>query len=153
MNESRYSRDQSTEEDKDFFDKYSPSGESEWTLGSVTPFDDESVLSERHYNIESLEERRNHTGKGPMNYQRSDERIHDDAQSALYSCAEVDASDIEVSVANGIVTLQGTVEDRISKKVAEMAVERLPGVIDVENNLVIENPRKRGLMMNHSPVP
>ncbi len=152
MNESRYSGDRSTEEDKDFFDKYSPSGESEWSRGSVTPFDDEIVLSERHYHVESLEQRRNNAGKGPANYQRSDERIHDDASNALYQCADLDASDIEVHVESGIISLKGTVEDRISKKVAEMAVERLPGVIDVENNLVIENPRKRGLM-HHSPVP
>lgn len=153
MNESRYSRDRGTEEDKDFFDKYSASGESEWSRGSVTPFEDDNVLSERHYHVESLEQRRNHAGKGPINYKRSDDRIHDDVSDALYRCAEVDASDIEVSVKDGIVSLKGTVEDRISKKVAEMTVERLPGVIDVDNELVIENPRKRGLMMDHTPVP
>ncbi len=163
MNESRYSRDRNTEEDKDFFDKYSPTGQSEWSRGSVTPFDDDVVLSERHYqlghsNFEgrsqfSKEIRKDYTGKGPINYRRSDERIHDDSSDALYRCAEVDASDIEVSVKEGVVTLSGTVETRLDKKVAELTVERIPGVVDVDNRLIIESPRRKGLMMDHTPVP
>lgn len=150
MNESRYSPDGRTEEDKEFFDKYSPTGESEWSLGSTTPFDDDVVLSERHYH-QGL--KRDYSGVGPANYRRSDLRIHDDASDALYRCAEVDASDIEVSVKEGIVTLSGFVESRLDKKVAEMTVERVPGVIDIDNRLVIENPKRKGLMMDHSPVP
>lgn len=163
MNESRYSRDNYTEEDKDFFDKYSPTGQSEWSRGSVTPFDDDVVLSERHYQLGrshfegrsqfSREIQKDYTGKGPSNYRRSDERIQDDTSDALYRCAEVDASDIEVSVKAGIVTLSGTVETRIDKKVAELTVERIPGVVDVDNRIIIESPKRKGLMMDHSPVP
>lgn len=163
MNESRYSRDGGTEEDKDFFDKYSPTGQSEWSRGSVTPFEDDTVLSERHYNLGhttydrpsqfSRSIKKDYSGVGPANYRRSDERIYDDSSDALYKCAEVDASDIEVSVHEGIVTLKGTVESRIEKKVAEMTVERMPGVKDIDNRLVIENPRRKGLMMDHTPVP
>src|SRR4051812_38905333 len=119
MNESSYSRDRNTEEDKEFFDKYSASGESEWTRGSVTPFDDDVVLSERHYHLGhtnygvesqfSKEIKKDFTGVGPLNYRRTDERIHDDVADALYRCIELDASDIEVNVKNGIVTLEGTV--------------------------------------------
>ena len=163
MNESRYSRDRNTEEDKDFFDKYSPTGQSEWSRGSVTPFEDDVILSERHYQLGhtsfegrsqfSREIRKDFTGVGPVNYRRSDERILDDCSDALYRCAEVDASDIEVSVLEGIGSLIGTVETRIEKKVAEMTVERTPGVIDVDNRLVIESPKRKGLMTGHSPVP
>lgn len=163
MNESRYSRDNYTEEDKEFFDKYSPTGQSEWSRGSVTPFDDDVVLSERHYHLGhssfegksqfSRDIREDYTGKGPANYRRSDERILDDSSDALYRCAEVDASDIEVSVKDGVITLNGAVETRLDKKVAEMTVERVPGVIDVDNRLVIECPKRRGLMMDHTPVP
>lgn len=152
MNESRYSRDGQTEEDKDFFDKYSPTGESEWSRGSVTSqFEDDTVLSERHYQVGPL--KKDYSGLGPANYRRSDERIQDDASDALYRCAEVDASDIEVSVKDGVVTLNGIVETRIDKKVAEMQVERIPGVVDVQNLLTIESPRRKGLMMDHTPVP
>ncbi len=148
MNESKYVRGEKSEEDKDFFDKYSPTGESEWTRGSVTPFDDDVVLRERHYHTG-----KDYNGVGPLNYQRSDEKIHDDVSDALYSNAEVDASDIEVAVKNGIVILNGAVETRLEKQIAEMTAERLPGVIDVDNHIVIQNPKKKGLMMSHTPVP
>ncbi len=148
MNESRYAREGQTEEDKDFFDKYSATGESEWSRGSVTPFDDDVVLSERHYHTG-----KDYSGVGPLNYQRSDERILDDVSDALYTNSELDASDVEVEVKNGIVTLKGEVETRLDKKIAEMTAERLPGVIDVENHIIIQNPKTKGLMMNHTPVP
>lgn len=147
MNESRYSRDGNTEEDKDFFDKYSTTGESEWSRGAVTPFEDDIVLSERHYHGKGYE------GVGPVNYRRADERIMDDCSDALYQCAEVDASDIELTVTDGVVSLNGTVENRLEKKIAEMTVERLPGVVDVQNLLTIESPRRKGLVMDHTPVP
>lgn len=147
MNESRYARDGKSEEDKDFFDKYSATGESEWSRGSVTPFDDDVVLRERHYHTG-----RDYSGVGPLNYKRSDERIRDDVSDALYSSPEIDASDVEVEVKNGIVILKGEVETRLDKKIVEMTAERLPGVIDIDNQLVIQNPKTKGLMMN-SPVP
>jgi hypothetical protein len=150
MNETRYSRDGRTEEDKEFFDKYSPTGESEWSRGSVTPFDNDTVLIEIHYNVGV---KKDYSGIGPTNYRRSDDRIHDDASDALYRCPELDASDIEVTVKDGIVTLNGFVETRLDKKVAEMTVEPIPGVIDIDNRLTIQNPKQKGLMMDHSPVP
>ena len=163
MNESQYSRDRYTEEDKDFFDKYSPTGQSEWSRGSVTPFDDDVVLSERHYHLAhsnfegrsqfSREVHKDYTGKGPVNYKRSDIRIQDDSSDALYRCSELDASDIEVAVKEGVVILSGTVETRVDKKVAELTVERIPGVVDVDNRLVIESPKRKGLVSNFSPVP
>lgn len=162
MNESRYSRDRDTEEDKEFFDKYAATGESEWSRGSTTPFDQDVILSERHYQLGhtsydrpsqfSRPIPRDYAGVGPLNYRRSDVRILDDSSDALYRSPEVDASDIEVSVKDGVVTLKGTVESRVEKKVAEMAVEGLPGVVDVDNRLVIEKPRRQGLM-EYSPIP
>jgi osmotically-inducible protein OsmY len=125
----------------------------------MSPFEDDTVLSERHYNIGhrllnkpsqfSRTLQKDFSGLGPSNYKRSDERIQDDSSDALYRCSEVDASDIEVSVKDGVVTLSGAVDSRIQKKVAEMTVERIPGVVDVDNRLVIE---RRGLVMD-SPVP
>jgi hypothetical protein len=163
MKESRYSRDRNTEEDKDFFDKYSPTGESEWSRGSTTPFDNDVVLSERHYQLgHTTYDRpsqfsrtipRDYTGIGPLNYRRSDERIFEDCSDALYRAPEVDASDIEVSVKEGIVTLRGTVETRVQKKVSEMILDGLPGVKDINNLLIIENPRRKGLISDPSPLP
>jgi hypothetical protein len=148
MNDSRYAPHGKSEEDKDFFDKYSATGESEWTRGSVTPFEDDVVLRERHYHTG-----RDYSGVGPLNYKRSDERIRDDVSDALYSSPEIDASDIEVDVKNGIVTLKGEVQSRLQKKIAEMTAERLPGVVDIDNLIIIQNPKTKGLMMSHTPVP
>jgi len=48
-------------------------------------------------------------GRGPKNYQRSDDRIREDICERLAMDHDVDASDIEVAVAEGVVTLNGTV--------------------------------------------
>jgi osmotically-inducible protein OsmY len=79
--------------------------------------------------------RSSYSGRGPKDYQRSDERIREDANDALTRDPEIDASDIQVSVSKGEITLKGEVEDRRAKRRAEECVERLPGVRDVHNEL------------------
>jgi len=74
-----------------------------------------------------------HRGKGPSGYMRSDERIRETVCEALSDDDRVDASNIEVTVKNGEVTLSGTVDDRMSKRMAEECVENLSGVKDVQN--------------------
>jgi uncharacterized protein (DUF927 family) len=81
------------------------------------------------------EEERNHFGKGPKGYQRSSERIREEACEALTHSPHVDASDIEINVEDGIVTLTGTVESRRVKKEAERVVDTVLGVEDVVNLL------------------
>jgi osmotically-inducible protein OsmY len=75
------------------------------------------------------------TGRGPKGYQRSDSRINDDVCDRLCDSAEVDATDIEVQVANGEVTLTGRVSDRSQKRRAEDLIEQVSGVREVHNNL------------------
>lgn len=79
-----------------------------------------------------------HFGKGPKNWQRSDERIREEACEALYRSYDVDASDIEVEVKDGCVFLRGTVDTRQTKKLAEDVVENISGVKDVQNQLRFE---------------
>lgn len=74
-------------------------------------------------------------GRGPKGYQRSDERIREDVCEALTWHPWIDASEIDVSVHNGQVSLQGTVETRQMKRMAEECVETIFGVIDVENHI------------------
>jgi hypothetical protein len=78
-----------------------------------------------------------HYGRGPKGYKRSDERIREDASEALTKDHHVDASEIEVSVFEGIITLSGSVPDRSMKRMAEDCVEGLDGVKDVKNNLIL----------------
>lgn len=80
-------------------------------------------------------ERSGHFGKGPKGYRRSDERIKEEVCEALYRASNVDASEIEVDVKEGTVTLKGTVEERESKRAAESCIENLSGVEDVRNEI------------------
>lgn len=80
-----------------------------------------------------------YSGVGPRGYQRSDERIMDDINDRLTWHGDIDASDIQVDVNDGIVTLTGTVEDRHQKRMAEYVAESVSGVQDVNNQLHIRN--------------
>lgn len=79
-----------------------------------------------------------HTGRGPRNYTRSDDRIREDVSDRLEQHGEIDASDIEVRVENGEVTLEGTVEDRNQKRQAEDLVEDCSGVRQVHNRIRVQ---------------
>lgn len=76
-----------------------------------------------------------HAGRGPRGYQRSDERIREDVCDALCEDGYIDASDIEVTVVNGEVTLVGVVRERPEKRRAEDAVEQISGVREIHNQL------------------
>jgi osmotically-inducible protein OsmY len=76
-----------------------------------------------------------YAGRGPRGYRRSDERIREDVNERLTNDWRVDASDIEVSVDDGVVTLAGRVASRAEKRRAEDVAESAPGVTDVSNQL------------------
>ncbi|HEY4133151.1 MAG TPA: BON domain-containing protein [Gemmatimonadaceae bacterium] len=78
-------------------------------------------------------------GRGPKGYRRSDERIREEISDRLMTHPDIDASDIEIHVADGIVTLAGTVEDRHEKRLAEYITEDALGVNDVENRLKVRH--------------
>lgn len=80
-----------------------------------------------------------HRGRGPKDYKRSDERISDDAHQQLTDDPWLDASNINVSVSGGEVTLSGTVDSREAKHRAERCVEDISGVTHVQNNLRVES--------------
>ncbi len=89
------------------------------------------------------DEMRGHYGRGPKGYTRSDERIREDVSDRLTEDWEVDASDIEVTVSNGEVTLAGTVDSRRAKRRAEDCAESVSGVRNVQNNLRVQQPSER----------
>jgi osmotically-inducible protein OsmY len=76
-----------------------------------------------------------HRGRGPKGYTRSDERIKEDINDRLTDYAYLDASDIDVSVSGGEVTLSGTVDTRYAKRMAEDLADDVSGVRNVENRL------------------
>jgi osmotically-inducible protein OsmY len=77
----------------------------------------------------------NYAGRGPKNYRRSDERVREEICDRLTDDSRIDASDIEVTVNNGQVSLSGSVNSREEKRKAEDLIEAIPGVHDVHNNL------------------
>lgn len=83
-------------------------------------------------------EMQGYRGKGPKGYTRSDTRIEEDVNDCLTEDPNIDASMIEVSVKGGEVTLSGTVARREDKRHAEDAIERVSGVIHVQNNLRVK---------------
>jgi osmotically-inducible protein OsmY len=81
-----------------------------------------------------------HKGKGPRSYQRSDFKIREDINDLLYEDPYVDATDIEVTVENGEVTLTGTVDDRNTKRHVEDLVDSVSGIKHLENRLRARRP-------------
>ena len=85
-----------------------------------------------------------HRGRGPRGYRRSDERISDDIHDRLTDDSWLDASDIEVQVRGGEVTLAGRVRTRDDRRRAEDIAEGVSGVGHVQNNLRADEPRAAG---------
>lgn len=84
-----------------------------------------------------------HYGKGPKGYRRSDDRLKEEISDALSRDSHIDASEIEVSIESGVVTLRGTVEDRRTKRLAEDCAAHIEGVSDVRNELRVESSENR----------
>lgn len=88
----------------------------------------------------SLEPRVSHAGRGPKGYVRTDERIREDVCERLTYSDELDATQVEVTVQDGHVTLDGSVDSREMKRLAEDLAARVPGVTDVTNGLRVGKP-------------
>lgn len=79
-----------------------------------------------------------HRGRGPKNYQRSDDRISEDVCDRLSDDHDVDASNIDVSVSDREVTLSGEVDSKQAKRYAEDCADGCSGVEHVQNNLRVK---------------
>ena len=84
------------------------------------------------------DEQRQHRGRGPKGYRRSDERIKEDVNDRLSDDYYLDASEVEVTVQSTEVTLTGTVRNRNDKRRAEDLAESVSGVTNVENRLRVK---------------
>jgi hypothetical protein len=76
-----------------------------------------------------------YSGRGPKGYKRSDQQLIEEASQRLERDGDIDASEIEVTAQDGIITLRGTVHDRATKRRAEECVESVYGARDVMNEL------------------
>jgi hypothetical protein len=101
----------------------------------------ESYGERGRFDLRSSRERQqriSHYGRGPRGYKRSDDRIREDVSDRFFQDHEIDAREIEVRVSDGIVTLEGTVENRHVKRLAEDLAESVLGVDDVINHLRVK---------------
>lgn len=85
-----------------------------------------------------------HRGRGPRGYSRSDERIREDVNDCLCDDPFIDASDVDVQVSKGEVTLSGTVDSREAKRRAEDLIENISGVRECQNHLRIKREQEAG---------
>lgn len=83
-----------------------------------------------------------YTGRGPEGYQRSEESIRNDVCERLTRHGRLDASRIRVQVERGEVILEGEVDSRTAKRMAEDTAESVMGVRDVQNRLRIEDGQR-----------
>lgn len=63
-----------------------------------------------------------------------------DAAKASYNFHTVLQGSVDVKSSDGNVTLSGTVPDRDDKAIAEDTVKNLPGVVSVDNEIVVTSP-------------
>lgn len=118
----RYGRPDKNREDRTWWDRASDEVSS-W-------FGDDDAQRRRNRDMQN-----NYRGKGPKNYNRSDDRIKEDVNDRLSDDPFVDATEIDVTVSNGEVTLAGMVQERSDKRRAEDIAESVSGVKNVENRL------------------
>jgi osmotically-inducible protein OsmY len=85
-----------------------------------------------------------YAGRGPKGYKRSDERIKEDVSDLILRHDEIDGSDLEVEVASGEVTLNGTVPNRRMKRAVEDLIERVLKVPDIHNRLRVQEASPTG---------
>jgi hypothetical protein len=77
------------------------------------------------------------SGMGPKGYQRSDDRIFEDICYRMSVDGQLDPSEVDVKVDDGEVTLEGRVQDRYSKRLAEDIAESVSGVKDIHNRIKV----------------
>lgn len=82
-------------------------------------------------------EQRGSTDRRIGQRRRPDEVLRGELQEILTGDPELDASEIEVQVEGGAVTLRGTVDSGDAKLLAEELVESVTGVREVHNQLKV----------------
>jgi hypothetical protein len=90
-------------------------------------------------------------GRGPKGYRRSDERVTEEVNDRLMRDPWLDASEISVRVEDGVVRLDGAVDERRAKHRAEDLVAAVMGVREVENRLRIADPSADGERPSAAP--
>jgi hypothetical protein len=124
-------------QDDQFKKDYDPTYEDEY--GMKHPYEHGGRYNRWSDDIRSEASRESHSGKGPKGYKRSPERIREEACEILARDWYLDASDIEVSVEDNRLVLNGEVRSRKDKRHAEAIVENISGIEDVLNQIKVNH--------------
>lgn len=99
----------------------------------------ENTWGEEQFQAERREEQGRRQGNsGPRSRRKPDESLRQEIREILTADPELEATDIEVEVEGGAVTLRGAVVDSDARLLAEELVESLAGVREVHNRLRVE---------------
>ncbi|MBO9668868.1 MAG: BON domain-containing protein, partial [Bdellovibrio sp.] len=78
---------------------------------------------------------RSYVGRGPRSFKRTDERVREDIAESLARHHAIDATDIEIEVKGGKVTLEGSVPERRMRYMSEDVAVQTFGVREVTNHI------------------
>jgi BON domain len=76
-------------------------------------------------------------GPGLQFHRRSDDKIHEEIWDLLTNNADLDASEVDLHVEGGEVTLTGTVDSRDARWLIEDLVNSVTGVREVTNRIKV----------------
>jgi hypothetical protein len=77
-------------------------------------------------------------GIGPRNYAKTDQRVLEDVCELLTRHGELDVREVDVHCRNGVIRLEGHVPARWMRREIEATAESVGGVVDVENELLVQ---------------
>lgn len=115
-------------------DTYEFSGESEYSRDRSDPFMMVDYLIDRGIDFR---------GRGLRGFRLTDSTIREDVCEILTRDPYINASEIEVAVNGGCVLLTGCVDSRQTKRLAEICIEDMPGVVEIINQLKFETGTRR----------
>ena len=98
---------------------------------------EEPTMNKKEGGGERQMEQRSSADRRVAQRRRPDEALRGELQEILIADPELDASEIEVAVEGGAVTLSGTVDSSDARMLAEELVESVTGVREVHNRLKV----------------
>ena len=100
---------------------------------------EERTWGEEQFRGERREEQeRRQAERGQWARRRPDDTLAQEIREILANDPELDATEVEIEVEGGAVTLSGVVDESDAKLLAEELVETLPGVREVHNRIRVE---------------
>lgn len=108
--------------------------------------DPESHEEEEEYGEEQGVAPVNYSGRGPKNHHRSDDSLREEISEQLMRSPDIDASELEVEVKGGDVTISGNIPTRQMKHWTEDLVEDIRGVKNLVIKIKVTNHNKRQMI-------